>query len=124
MDKPYDIGNDIDKNRCGFFEWNKPRYLLGIKDKRDKKFRKFKSKHGFTPDECWCLSSAICIFILPRLKYFRETIKNVGVHPACFDNSNDWLKVLDKMIYAFKWMLDEDKIPYDNPKKETEFIER
>lgn len=116
MSKPYDIEIDVD-DMSGFYEWNKPNFLIDEKDKRYKKFQKFKEEHGFSPDECWSFYISICIFILPRLKHFREKIKEIKVHPTTFDNVNEWLKVLDKMIYAFQWILDEDKIPYDNKKK-------
>lgn len=63
-----------------------------------KKYNKFSNK------ELWNLDHTIATFILPRLIKFRET--NQG-HPGIFESQEQWNEVLDKMILAFKKILEE-----------------
>jgi len=86
----------------GRYEFTGNTYLIDNEDERYKDFLTFKKKHGFSPDECWSLYGNICEFILPRLIYFRKKVKKVGCHPCCFNSNEEWIAVLDKMIFAFK----------------------
>ena len=80
----YDIKTSETK---GFYVYNKPFFLIDKKDERAEKYKDFKKENGFSPDEVWSLYNNIAIFVLPRLKYFRE--KTSG-YPVCFDDPNDW----------------------------------
>lgn len=102
MDKDYDIfiGDDNAKHK-GFYVYNKPR-MFKCDDRRNKKYKKFKKKNGFTPDETWSLCTSIAVFVIPRLKYFRE---NTCGYPPPFKTLKAWQKVLDKMIFSFENIL-------------------
>ena len=81
MDKDYDIfiGDDNAEHK-GFYVYNKPR-MFKCNDRRNKKYKKFKKENGFTPDETWSLYASIAVFVIPRLKYFRE---NTCCYPPPF----------------------------------------
>ncbi len=51
-------------------------------------------------DEVWSLDWTIAHFVLPRLRYFRDTA--YGQTPAAFNTNKQWLATLDKMIVAFE----------------------
>jgi len=93
-------------------------------------------RRGWNQSELWCLSTIICLFVLPRLKELRQ---NVQGHPADFskecygevydDDCNDdfengleeWKKVLDKMIFSFECIAsDNDDIDYPPINYKTE----
>ena len=75
-------------------------------DKRYKAHLKELKETGFSHAETWGLNSVIAELILPRLKRFKEV--NSGFP---MDLSEErWNAVLDKMIFAFDWVLTyEDK---------------
>lgn len=66
-------------------------------------------KHGeyVDPRECWDLDCTIAKFIIPRLKVFK---RDSDCYPGYgdIDSSEDWLKILDKMILAFEYVLEND----------------
>lgn len=92
----------------GRYEYTRTTYFVKPDDDRYKAFVRFKKKHGFSPDESWSLYSNICDFILPRLKYYRKTVKKVGCNPGCFNSNEEWIAILDKMIFAFNAYGKED----------------
>lgn len=106
--KKYDITSKLDKNLCGFYEWNKPLYLVDEKDERADDFKKQKNQYGFSNDETWSLDSSIIIFVLPRIKRFRNIIKTTGGYPGCLKNKKEWLNILDKIILSFNLMYQEN----------------
>ena len=106
--KKYDFTSNID-NCSGFYEWNKSLYLIKNNDERANQFKEEKKEHGFSDDETWSLDSSITLFVLPRLKRFREIVKDCGSYPANLKNLNSWLKILDKMIFSFEIMFKEWK---------------
>jgi len=57
---------------------------------------------GFSDSDLWSLDYTIAKFVLPRLKTFRETSQG---SPGNLDE-NDWLDIIDKMIYAFEYALE------------------
>ena len=86
-------------------------------DKDIKKLAEFKQQRierGFDDTECWNLESTIAGFVLPRLKHFKE--HNNG-YPGNDEipTFEKWNEVLDKMIYAFNHIVNEDK--YDDEKQ-------
>jgi hypothetical protein len=81
-------------------------YLIDKKDGRYPLFSKQIKKRGFCNSELWCLYSVIASFVLPRLKEFRR-LRHKG-HPSCFKSQQEWDAVLDEMIFAFEFSLNED----------------
>lgn len=68
-------------------------------DRRKEEFEKCKKKYGFYPYEVWELDHEIVCYILPRLQYFRD---NTIVVPTTYKDKEEYKKVLDKYIQAFK----------------------
>ena len=70
-------------------------------DKREGKYMNQRKLRGFDDTELWSLDCTICSFIAPRLKVF---IKNtMGSYPGKFiDNPDEWVNILNKMLYAFE----------------------
>lgn len=63
--------------------------------------------------DSWSLDYSIAQFTLPRLKYLS---KHLDGYPASFSDCSEWEEVLQKMIIAFEYMLDEDNWWLDNSK--------
>lgn len=87
-------------------------------DKDIKKLAEFKQQRierGFDDTECWNLDSTVAKFILPRLIVFR---KNTNGYPGNSEipTFEKWLEVLDKMIFAFDHIVNEEK--YDDERNE------
>lgn len=95
----------FDSQINGFYVYNKSRMFEKTKDRRNKKFKIFKKENGFTPDEAWNLYISIAIFVLPRLKYFRE--HTIGI-PLQFKTIEEWYNILDQMIFSFENVLKYD----------------
>lgn len=85
-------------------------------DKRYKHHVKELKKYGFSNAETWSLYNVVAEFILPRLKLFRK----VSIAYPMGLSMNKWRKILDKMIFAFEWADQYDKIEHlDMPEKES-----
>jgi hypothetical protein len=105
----YDIQPyETDKKCKGFYVWNKPTFFIKKDDERYERYVEFKKEHGFSPDETWDLKTNIAVFIVPRLKEFKSDVENLGAHPGCFNSNEEWLTVLDKMIFAFESEFKDD----------------
>ena len=88
------------------------------------KYQKF--RYGVSDDDVYSLGYTIALFVLPRLKYFKEKGK-VGI-PVCFLPSNfhvlegeeqtaaeekgvkEMEAALDEMIFAFEYIVNGDKM--------------
>lgn len=68
-------------------------------DKRNKKYKKQRMERGFDDSELWNLDSTIALFIVPRLKAFKET--KVG-YPSFYSSDVEFKNDIDKMIKAFE----------------------
>ena len=79
--------------------------LIEKDDDRYDEFIKHKKETGISPDEAWSLDYSIAIFILPRLRLFKE---NKAGYPGCFNSIEEWDEVLDNMINAFNIIVTED----------------
>lgn len=65
-------------------------------------------ERGFDDTECWNLDYTIAAFILPRLKVFKQDTNGYpGVEPM--DTPEKWDAALDEMIWAFDYIVNEDK---------------
>ena len=82
----------------------KPLYIKKSDD-RYEKHKKQLEERGFSDTETWSLCSVIAEFIIPRLERFKE-IK--GGVPMCFKDESEYDKILDKIIFAFKYALKDD----------------
>lgn len=80
-------------------------------DARYKKYSKQLKTWGFCDAETWSLYSGIAKFTLPRLIKFKE--KNNGFPMGM--TSEEWDKILDKMIFAFEWIVTSDDVEIDLP---------
>lgn len=82
----------------------KPLYLKK-NDTRYNRHMKQLKKLGYSDSETWSLFSPICQFILPRLKRFKEI---AIAHPGGI-TMEEWIEILEKMIFAFEWAITEDE---------------
>ena len=68
------------------------------KKKRLAKYKQQRIERGFDDTECWNLDLTFAGFILPRLIQFK---KDVMGYPEELETFENWIAVIDKMIYAF-----------------------
>jgi hypothetical protein len=61
--------------------------------------------YGFDYADTWSLDISLAKWILPRLRYFKA---NLHSHPADL-SFEEWQGILDDIIYAFNYVVDEDK---------------
>ena len=78
---------------------------LDYDDPRFEKYYKQYKKNGFDDTETWNLDRSIALFILPRLKRFKEVTNGC---PG-YTTERKWKKTLDKMIFAFEFICDGGK---------------
>lgn len=71
-------------------------------------------------NECFSLYYPLAEFIYPRLKYFRESDK-LG-YPTELDSMEEWNEILDKMLFAFNFVLNENRISQFTTAQEYEVI--
>lgn len=67
---------------------NSCKFKVDKNDKQSKKFKQFKKKYGFRPEETWNLDRSILIYIMPRLAYFKDHHHGV---PTLFFKDEDKL---------------------------------
>lgn len=80
-----------------------------VSDKeRQKKYKEQRMTRGFDDTECWNLDITFSLFIVPRLKVFKEL--NDG-YPARYHSIEEWNKILDEMIEGFE--LHSNKFNWD-----------
>lgn len=80
------------------------------------KYKKQRIERGFDDTELWSFDVTIAKFVLPRLIEFRKVANG---YPADFKTFENWLATIDKMIYAFDHLVNEEK--YDDERdKELE----
>ena len=107
-----------DKKCKGFYVWNKPTFFINKNDERYDSMIQEKKETGISRDETWDLKTNIAVFLVPRLKLFKEQQMQVGGYPGCINNVEDWHKIIDKMIFAFESYLKDDfYIPEEYLKK-------
>lgn len=88
--------------------------------------RNEEDEEGFCGYEFFSLDHSLALYIYPRLCLFREYCADFGT-PGCFCHNKDgskrkdgherWIKELDKMILAFKYIL---KAPEEKDNKTIE----
>jgi hypothetical protein len=64
----------------------------------------FRIKYGFFPCDCWNLDHELAIWLLPRLRYFKNNTHGyVGLlHNGKQGTEEAWNKILDEMIEVFE----------------------
>lgn len=69
---------------------------------------------GYADQETWNLDYSLAKWILPRLKYFRSNINSTSLNrqnnKSNYLTIQEWQDILDKIIYAFEFILKEDEI--------------
>jgi len=70
------------------------------------KYRQQRVERGFDSTELWDLYCTFALFILPRLVEFRKVTNS---YPHDFETLEGWTKIIDKMIYAFDHIANEEK---------------
>ncbi len=74
-------------------------------------YKKQRLERGFDDTELWDLSYTIASFILPRLVEFSKVTNGYPVDGK-INSMEEWYAVLDKMIAAFDYIVNEEK--YDD----------
>lgn len=115
----FDLVVDSETGKSGFYVWNKPTVYVDESDDRYSEYVKEKEETGISPEETWSLCDSIAVFLVPRLKAFKE--ETIG-YPVEFSSIEEWQAVLDKMIYSFESFLasKEDKIMEEDTAKVQE----
>lgn len=81
------------------------------KKQEEKKKRALKKYNEMLWDDCFNLDNSIAEYIYPRLKYFKETSISM---PSEFDEAEQWYETLDKIIYAFQYIVEELDYEFDD----------
>ena len=106
----YAFSNPEEDYNQKFLKTKKGKKEIKKRKKYNKKLRKDIKQNGFDKSECWNLDITIAKFILPRLKYFRETTISYPQNDMGLDG---WHEILDKMIYSFDEILKDDPTDQD-----------
>lgn len=61
---------------------------------------------GWSDKDLWNLDYTISEFIIPRLEAFK---RGTYGYPAEFKTAGEWEKVIDKMIWSFDYIVNQDK---------------
>lgn len=82
----------------------------------NKRLRKKKGLSKIREEELWGLHLTLTKYILPRLIKFKEI--NDMSYPYGFKNIEEWHKTLDKMIYAFEYVMEREYTVYKDLEEE------
>lgn len=72
-------------------------------------FSKQRIERGFDDSETWSLDMTIAKFILPRLIRLKELKQQNLLHPGELNDSREWSDIMDKMIFSFKWVVEDSE---------------
>lgn len=101
----YAFNNPVKEYNAKFLKTKKGKKELKREIKYRKSLRKELKQNGFDKSECWNLDYTFSMFILPRLKYFREDTISYPDEQIGFEG---WMEILDKMIYSFEEIIEDD----------------
>jgi len=79
------------------------------KDKYIEKLAKYKGQRierGFDDTELWSLDRTIAKYVLPRLIEFKKVTNGCPPELESFD---DWIDIINKMIYSFDHIVNQEK---------------
>lgn len=86
---------------------------------------KKKNYDKFKDYETWNLDNTFARFIVPRLKRFRELVASpdtVYGYPGTLNNMEEWLEILDKIIWAFEQYDKDYQEDYYSGEPDIQFI--
>jgi len=75
-------------------------------EERLEEFRKQRLERGFDDTETWNLDNTIALFIVPRLKRFKEV---TDCYPYGYESIENWKEAIQKMIDGFELWITHDK---------------
>lgn len=78
----------------------------------NKRIAKKKGLAKIRQEELWNLDFTLAKYILPRLQKFRS-MERLG-YPAKLNGEEEWNEILDKIIYAFKYVIEKDTLLFDH----------
>lgn len=101
------------------YGWRMNRIYYDIK-RSIKSWWQYRTK-GYADEECWDLCRSTAEWILPRLKHMRDNLNGMPFNQEKEFNKDippdnqtltmeEWKDRLDKMIYAFEFVVNEDDI--------------
>lgn len=70
------------------------------------KYKRQRIERGFDDTELWGLDRTIAKYVLPRLIEFKKVANG---YPPNFDSFEEWIAVIDKMIYSFDHIVNQEK---------------
>lgn len=68
-------------------------------------------RRGWDDSDTWSLDLTIAYLVLPRLERFKEV--NCGF-PGGLGSTEEWNAILDKMIYSFRHIIEEQACCFHN----------
>lgn len=77
-------------------------------------YKQQRIERGFDDTELWNFERSIAKYVLPRMLVFKT--KTMG-YPPDFKTFDEWLETIDKMIYAFDHIVNEER--YTDELEET-----
>ncbi|MGM8331755.1 hypothetical protein [Clostridium perfringens] len=77
----------------------------------NKRIAKKKGLLKIQDSELWSLDTTLAKYILPRLEKYRNMERMS--YPSKLSGEEEWNDILDKMIYAFKYVLERDNFYFD-----------
>lgn len=76
----------------------------------NKRLKKKKNISKIRAEECWDLDNTLCKFIIPRLYKFTEI--NISSYPSTLNSTEEWHKIIDKIIWSFEFVLEKSSCSY------------
>ena len=80
-------------------------FSLDYGEDREDEYSKQRIERGFDDSETWALDHTIALFLLPRMRRFRELANGF---PSCFDSMDEWYGVIDKIISSLEKIVNFD----------------
>lgn len=77
----------------------------------NKRIAKKKGLAKIQDNELWSLDFTLAKYILPRLEKYRNMERMS--YPSKLSGEEEWNDILDKMIYAFKYVIERDNFYFD-----------
>lgn len=99
------------EDKMNFIGWDDEKYT-----EKMSQYRKQRIERGFDDTELWNLEFSIAKYVLPRLIEYRKVMNG---YPASVKTFEEFQEIVDKMIYAFDHIVNEDKYT-DDLEKELE----
>lgn len=101
------------------FFWDDTKCDEMINDERQSKWKEQREEDGFDEREMWALEHTISIFVYPRLKWFRDYV-GPSFTPGSITSNEQWLKILDIMLFSFQESANGNKNEPEKERNETE----